>query len=599
MLSLLGCEKTSYSFKQISELDNARSQLKRIKATNIQHPEVTFLLADSISEVAQRLKHDSLLAAALKAKAEAHIYLGNYQVADSLYNATLKTRFDGEDLLRAETYINLAEQNNFSGKYSDALTQANLAQELIEKAYADNLDMQLNDYKIALIKGHSYFCLNKNDSMQISMDKALKLAEELNNPNNIFFVYSYLGYFYYQLSDFSTAEKYMLKAYPIAEEEENFDALSALLVSLSGTAIGQKKYDEAVEHCRKALKIDLEQMKSESKLTYIYNNQAEAFYHKGDYSKALQSAHKSLQYGEKQKDTTQIMVTCGILSETYTAQRNYTEALRFSKRALDNMNNPNADWSKKEVLYKNMANLYKLSGNYAQALEFANLHSSAKDSLQARERFNAIHELKTKYETEKKDIDLETASLNLKIQKRTTKSLIALCITLFGVFSFIYYIQRKKLQAQRAIVLQNQKLSELTAKTLAPNCGNDYSENGNGNGLSEEKTNDLLRQLRTCMEDEKMYKNPTLTIDMLADAIQSNRSYLSIVINTRMKKGFVEYVNYYRVQEAKRLLQHTDDKVAHIYAEAGFGSAQSFYAIFKNSEKLTPAEYRKVAKSTH
>ena len=60
-----------------------------------------------------------------------------------------------------------------------------------------------------------------------------------------------------------------------------------------------------------------------------------------------------------------------------------------------------------------------------------------------------------------------------------------------------------------------------------------------------------------------------------------------------MKKGFVEYVNFYRVEEAKRLLRNGNDKIAYVCAEAGFGSTQTFYTAFKNFERLTPSEYRK------
>lgn len=93
-----------------------------------------------------------------------------------------------------------------------------------------------------------------------------------------------------------------------------------------------------------------------------------------------------------------------------------------------------------------------------------------------------------------------------------------------------------------------------------------------------------------------MFKNPTLTLDALAEELGTNRSYLSIVINSRMQKGFTEYVNFYRVEEAKKLLRDTDNKVSYISAESGFGSPQTFYSIFKNVVQLTPTEYRKTQK---
>ena len=99
------------------------------------------------------------------------------------------------------------------------------------------------------------------------------------------------------------------------------------------------------------------------------------------------------------------------------------------------------------------------------------------------------------------------------------------------------------------------------------------------------------------MEERKLYKDPSLTLETLSEAIGTNRSYLSILINSRMKKGFTEYVNFYRVREGKRLLKETDYKIAAISQEVGYGSPQSFYTAFRNATQLTPTQYRKAVRA--
>ncbi|RRD59877.1 helix-turn-helix domain-containing protein [Tannerella forsythia] len=576
------------------ELKSAYSQLNRGIVLSRQDPANALLTLDSTMLLAKQLNNDSLFAAALKTKGEACIFLGEYVTSDSCFNAVLDLDFRGNELIHIEVYTALSEQKNFTGNHLKAILLADTAYLLLKKEKPEN--EHLIEYKLFLNKGLAYFGLHKHDSMQLYMDKALELSKSLDNKNNTMFVYSYLGYFYYQLSDFVTAEKYLRDAYKLAVEAKNNEAISALLVSLSGAAIEQQKFDEGIQFCNEALRIDTEEINVRNKLTYIYNNKAEAYFHKKEFLLALAEADRSLAIAEQQKDSIQMIAACAILSKTYTSIKNYKKALYFSHYTLDLMHQSNTDWAKKEILYNDIANLYKQVGDRENAIRYLEMRVEAKDSAESKERYATIQELKTKYETEQKDQIIKTSGLLLQTQKQKNRWLMTICIFLLIFFISAYYQQRKKIQSHILLTQQNRKVAELTAKTFSPHCGNNY-DNKNENGLSEEKSNNLLRELLSCMEEEKMYKNPSLTLDLLAEHIGTNRTYLSILINSRMKKGFVEYVNFYRVEEAKKILRNGNSKIAQIAIEAGFGSAQTFYSAFKQFEQLTPNEYRRACAS--
>ncbi len=53
------------------------------------------------------------------------------------------------------------------------------------------------------------------------------------------------------------------------------------------------------------------------------------------------------------------------------------------------------------------------------------------------------------------------------------------------------------------------------------------------------------------------------------------------------------YVNDLRYQEARRLLEQTDNEVIDIAYSVGFSSLSAFYKFFKERAKLSPAAYRK------
>ncbi len=567
----------------------AETLLDSISNLLIQDPESVIALSDSILKIAVELNDDSLKCAALIEKGGVYIELGNTFAFDSCLHAALAIQFEGSELLHAETYTILADNYNIQGDYTTALQLAQKADSLIHIGEWSS-SATLIQYKVSLLKGFAFFGLHQNDSMQCYMDEALSLARELDVENNILFVYSYLGYFYFQLSDIPSAEKYLLEAYEWSKKANNYDAMSSMLYSLSSTAIGQEKYDKSIEYCQEALRIESEQMKTESKMPYIYANMAETYYYTQEYEKAIENAEKSLSF--PQLDTMQMAATYAVLSQTYLMMDDFSAALNHAQTALNLMGENSTDWMKKEAIFRTISNSYEKLRDYHNALKYAKLSSVARDSVLSKEGYGVIQELQAKYEAEKKDLDLQAATLTIESQKQRNRWLTVLFTLLLVFLAFYFYHYRKNLKSQILLAEQGSKVANLTSRTLTPNCGND----NNANGLSDEKTNEILRRLRECMEEKKMFKNPTLTLDTLAEELGTNRSYLSIVINSRMQKGFTEYVNFYRVEEAKKLLRNTDNKVAYISAEAGFGSPQTFYSIFKSVVQLTPTEYRKTQK---
>ena len=53
------------------------------------------------------------------------------------------------------------------------------------------------------------------------------------------------------------------------------------------------------------------------------------------------------------------------------------------------------------------------------------------------------------------------------------------------------------------------------------------------------------------------------------------------------------YADSLKLQEAKRLLSDTDDKIIDIAYSVGFGSLSPYYSFFKKEIGITPTEYRK------
>jgi AraC-like DNA-binding protein len=116
--------------------------------------------------------------------------------------------------------------------------------------------------------------------------------------------------------------------------------------------------------------------------------------------------------------------------------------------------------------------------------------------------------------------------------------------------------------------------------------------------LTPERSERYLRKLLDVMETEKPYTDGDLTIQKLADSLKIPAQHLSQTINERLSQSFTEFINTYRVEEAKRQLLDSKKKHYSILAiaeEVGFNSKSAFNAVFKKYTNTTPSEFRKAA----
>ena len=107
---------------------------------------------------------------------------------------------------------------------------------------------------------------------------------------------------------------------------------------------------------------------------------------------------------------------------------------------------------------------------------------------------------------------------------------------------------------------------------------------------------DYVGKLEQAMEQDKLFLNPNLSFERLAEKLDIPVKDLSATINRHYQVNFYEYINHYRIQEAKRLLE--DPKQSHrsitdIFYDAGFNSKSVYNTLFKKKFNMTPSQFRK------
>jgi AraC-like DNA-binding protein len=105
--------------------------------------------------------------------------------------------------------------------------------------------------------------------------------------------------------------------------------------------------------------------------------------------------------------------------------------------------------------------------------------------------------------------------------------------------------------------------------------------------------------LQRLFEVEKIYRKLRLSVDDVAKELGTNSDRISKMLNQEYQKPFSDFVNAYRIAEAREILkgQERGGEYAHYTIQAvaqvvGFRSASAFYSAFRQEVGVTPTEYK-------
>ena len=133
-----------------------------------------------------------------------------------------------------------------------------------------------------------------------------------------------------------------------------------------------------------------------------------------------------------------------------------------------------------------------------------------------------------------------------------------------------------------------------------------FQENGEkkkylNSPLTEQEKQEYLERLYKYMEQEKPYLNPSLTLDKLSRRLAIPSRYLSQIINESLGINFFNFVNSYRIEEAKNLFLDTSNghrSILDLLYDAGFNTKSVFNRAFKKYTGMTPSEFKRYHQSS-
>lgn len=108
-------------------------------------------------------------------------------------------------------------------------------------------------------------------------------------------------------------------------------------------------------------------------------------------------------------------------------------------------------------------------------------------------------------------------------------------------------------------------------------------------------SNQRIGQIKTVLEYIEANYGSGITLDTLAEVAGMNPKYFCRVFHSLTHQSPMEYVNYYRIEQAAYQLDNMEKSITAIGSECGFTESSYFTKVFKKFKGVTPKEYRRIS----
>lgn len=110
--------------------------------------------------------------------------------------------------------------------------------------------------------------------------------------------------------------------------------------------------------------------------------------------------------------------------------------------------------------------------------------------------------------------------------------------------------------------------------------------------LSVEKMQSIASKLEGVMKEDKLFLQDNLSLNKLSESVSETENYISETLSKFLNTNFFQFVNSFRVEEAKKALQDSDKLITSIAYDVGFNSKSTFNTAFKKIVGYSPSAYR-------
>lgn len=440
----------------------------------------------------------------------------------------------------------------------------------------------------------TYFVANDPNKSIDYLFKAKDVAEKSGDAQMMALAYGSIAnqYSYLQLTE--KARLYLnmaiaqIEKLPDGDKKHNLKALSYL--ELGNLDFNQQDYKNANKNQKLALAQfnRIKGIANDEKSRYNYRR---SFYNIGNsyyYLKQPDSAEIYLKKALAIKDTENPDLKYFIystLAEVYTLRGHYRQSIDTLQAILKDRSF-DIKPLKAEILL-NLSKNYRQIGDKANYARYNEWHLVLRDTVEGHTR-SAID---TAFSAEQQD---HSQSM-LESERRNRwlwYGIVAVLAVSLGLILWLNYKKKRAHAIYLSIINGLEKQMALSRQPENETKKENDVKPSHSVPLSVEE--EILKGLRR-FEESEGYRNPKLTLSMLAVQLDTNPAYLSTVINAQKDQNFNTYINELRIryicQKIHMHREYANYKISYLAEDCGFTSHSTFSTIFKKVTGISPSVF--------
>ncbi|MCW3071386.1 MAG: hypothetical protein JWO44_1276 [Bacteroidetes bacterium] len=447
----------------------------------------------------------------------------------------------------AQSESDLGNVYNRRGQYDSALSHYFNGLELRKKLKQEE--------KMAGIYNNIATVYMRENRFREALDinfKSLKIFEDAKDTAKQANVLSNIGNIYYELEQAKPAEQFLRRGAQLANAVHKPVIMANILVNLGSLKFDKLDLDSALYYFTAAGKI-MEENNLPYNLAAVYNNIGKIYHEKKEYAKAAAHYQKALKNREELNDKFGIGLSNMNLGELYMATNELDKSIVYLEKAIETFTGVGSFINIKQS-YGLLAQAYQAKQDYKTAITYFQLYAQYKDSVYTKDNADKLAEMQTRFETEKKDLEIAKQNDEIKITKAEVERkniitiMLVISIILVLVFSYLLY-NRYKLKQEALMNAEMLRQQELRAKSIIEaeekermRIARDLHD-GVGQTLSAARLNlsNLESKLHLAeIETQSALKN---AIDLVDDSVKEVRAVShSMMPNALLKSGLVAAV---------------------------------------------------------
>lgn len=409
---------------------------------------------------------------------------------------------------QGDAYLNFAFAYRYQKKYNEAIQSLQKS-----VAYYQSVD-SISDLALAYYDLGIFYNENSQQSESINAyKKGLAYSLQIKDYERASAIYNNCGLLYYNTGKYLSAINEFVECIKL-REKYNLPSLYSSLINIGLSYAKNNQYIQAIEYYKRAIK-SAEKIPDYNALSIVYTNLGHIYLELDNNDSVAYYYDKSNEYNIKQglKPLNSLhLINMGLLAKS---KANFEDAVQYFKSAVKEtdtaiytnklaiiyINLSEASWlmynndkrnkaallqcieyAKKTIFVSSKLNLspkiirankvliyaYEANNNYKSALQSAHLYIDLSDSILSKEKTIAVLDIQTKYETEKKELEIELLNSKNLLNENKLIEMIAqkkrqyfiIIVVVVGlittlVFVLLLSIQIKKRKKANSLLAQN------------------------------------------------------------------------------------------------------------------------------------------------